>query len=268
MRIRHAIVGILPYVKLQICIGMQIREQISVRRLKKSGGKGSVALLNESIQFGCVSQDSEPPESFPRKSGKIGIKSRRHNLQVLLSYRSMGNARTLFEKPEEREFVVDSGASMDMLSKKDLSSAELVTLRKSRNPTTVVTANGEVQTNEEAQVYVHDLDLFVTVQILDDTPAVLSFGKLCKDHGDTWSGPVGKKTQLTPNGTTILCNAEYFVPIVVPGLSPRSSPSSSSTSFPQDSSSTSPSPARLRSDDTHAQASGDRGDHLKIKNNN
>ena len=27
---------------------------------------------------------------------------------------------------------------------------------------TVVTANGEVQTNEEAQVYVDDLDLFVT----------------------------------------------------------------------------------------------------------
>ena len=69
--------------------------------------------------------------------------------------------------PEEREFVVDSGASMHMLSKKDLSSSEMDTLRISRIPTTVVTANGEVQTNEEAQVYVHDLDLFVTVQLLD-----------------------------------------------------------------------------------------------------
>ena len=29
----------------------------------------------------------------------------------------------------------------------------------------VVTANGEVQANEEAQVYVHYLDLFVTVQL-------------------------------------------------------------------------------------------------------
>ena len=74
---------------------------------------------------------------------------------------------------EERMFVVDSGASMHMLSKKDLSSDEMGTLRRSRNPTTVVTANGEVQTNEEAQVYVHDLDLFVTVQLLDETPAVL-----------------------------------------------------------------------------------------------
>ena len=71
-------------------------------------------------------------------------------------------------------FVVDSGASMHMLRKKDSSSDDMDTLRRSRNPTTVMTANGEVQTNEEAQVYVHDLDLFVTVQLLENTPAVLS----------------------------------------------------------------------------------------------
>ena len=34
-------------------------------------------------------------------------------------------------KPEEREFVVDSGASMHMISKKDLSDAEMDTLTKS-----------------------------------------------------------------------------------------------------------------------------------------
>ena len=79
-----------------------------------------------------------------------------------------------------------------MLSKKDLSSDE--TLRKSRNPTTVATTSGEVQTNEEAQVFVHDLDLFVTVQLLEDTPAVLSLGKLCEEHGYPMSGPAAKAT--------------------------------------------------------------------------
>ena len=69
-----------------------------------------------------------------------------------------------------------------MLSKNVLSSDETETLRESRNPTTVVTANGEAQTNEEAQVFVHGLDLFVTVQILDDTPAVLSSGELCEEE--------------------------------------------------------------------------------------
>ena len=80
---------------------------------------------------------------------------------------------------EERMFVVDSRASMHMLSKKDLSSDEMDTLRRSRTPTTVMTPNGEVQTNEEAQVYVQDLDMFVTVQLLDETPAVLSLCMLC-----------------------------------------------------------------------------------------
>ena len=47
-------------------------------------------------------------------------------------------------EPEEREFVVDSGASMHMISKKDLSDAEMDTLTKSCSPTIVITANGEV----------------------------------------------------------------------------------------------------------------------------
>ena len=63
-------------------------------------------------------------------------------------------------KPEEREFVVDSGASMHMISKKDLNYAEMDTLTKSCSPTTVTTANGEVKTHEEDTVYVNELDIF------------------------------------------------------------------------------------------------------------
>ena len=61
-------------------------------------------------------------------------------------------------RPEEREFVVDPGASMHMMSKKKESrSGEMDTVKRSRTPTVVLTANGEVQTHEEAQVFVHDL---------------------------------------------------------------------------------------------------------------
>ena len=86
-------------------------------------------------------------------------------------------------KQEEREFVVDSGASMHMVSKRDLNSAELETVRVSKCPTTVATANGEVLTKEEATIHVRELDSFVTVMLLEDTPAVLSLGQLCEDHG-------------------------------------------------------------------------------------
>ena len=153
--------------------------------------------------------------------------------------------------PEDREFVVDSGASMHMLRKMDLSSADMDTLRRSRNPTAVVTANGEVQTNEESQVYVHDLDLFVTVQLLEDTLAVLSLGKRCEENGYSYEWSSGQKPRLIKNGKEFLCKTENVVPLVVPGLSSDSRTSSSSTSTPQDSSSISSSPATPRSDEKH-----------------
>ena len=70
-------------------------------------------------------------------------------------------------RPDERDCAVDSGVPMRMMSKKDSNSYELDTLRRSRNPTVVLTANGKVHTHEEAQVFVHDLILFVTVQLLE-----------------------------------------------------------------------------------------------------
>ena len=54
--------------------------------------------------------------------------------------------------------MVDSGASMHMVCKKDFA-------------------------KEEATVYVRELDLFVTVMFLENTPAVLSLGKLCEEFG-------------------------------------------------------------------------------------
>ena len=53
---------------------------------------------------------------------------------------------------------------MHMISRKDLNSAELETARISRSPTSVITADGEVQTHEEATVYVREMDMFMTVR--------------------------------------------------------------------------------------------------------
>ena len=99
-------------------------------------------------------------------------------------------------KPEEREFVVDSGASMHMISKKDLNCAELENVTTSRSPMTVITASGEVQTNEEATVHVGELEIFLTMKLLEDTPAVLSLGKLCDGHGYSHEWINGQKPHL------------------------------------------------------------------------
>ena len=82
---------------------------------------------------------------------------------ILFTFRKLVFACINF-KPEEREFVVDAGASMHMISKKDLSDAEMDTLTKSCSPTIVIPANGEVQTHEEATVYVKEFEKFLTMK--------------------------------------------------------------------------------------------------------
>ena len=115
---------------------------------------------------------------------------------------------------------------MHMISRKDLNSAEMDTLTKSCSPTIVMTANGEVQTHEGAIVYVKELDIFLTMKVLENTPAVLSLGKLCDENGCSFEWINGQKPHLIKNGIRISCNTENFIRIVVPGLSTSSSSSS------------------------------------------
>ena len=92
---------------------------------------------------------------------------------------------------------------MHMISKKNLNSAEMDTLTTSRSPTTVITANGEVQTHEKATVYVKDLDIFLTMKVLENTPAVLSLGKICYQHVYSYVLINGQKPHLIKNGILI-----------------------------------------------------------------
>ena len=70
------------------------------------------------------------------------------------------------------------------------------------------------------------------MKVLDNTPAVLSLGKLCDENGYSYEWINGQKPHLIKNGIGIQCNTENFVPIVVPGLSSSSSGSSSTSKTP------------------------------------
>ena len=179
----------------------------------------------------------------PRRRVGVGqeyLKGRRNGQSYfLLTYQRMVSPRH------------HSGVSMHMLS----NSAELETVRVSKSPTTVVAASGEVQTKDEATVYVKELDLFVTVKLLGDTPAVLSLGKLCEDHGYSYEWTSGQKPQLIKDGRRIHCSTENYVPIVVLGLSTGSSSSAtrtSPTSVPQEAVVPALRPASTRSDSTRS----------------
>ena len=81
-------------------------------------------------------------------------------------------------------------------------------------------------------MYVKELDIFLTMKVLEDTPAVLSLGKLCDENGYSYKWINGQKPHLIKDGIRIMCNTENFVPIVVPGLSSSSSGSSSTLRTP------------------------------------
>ena len=110
-------------------------------------------------------------------------------------------------------------------------SAELETVGISKSPTTVVTANGEMLTKEEATVYVRQLDLM----LLEDTPAVLSLGKVYEDHGKNYHWNSGRNHISSKKGRKINCSTTNYVPFGVPG-SPTSFSTSSSPTSPASSS--------------------------------
>ena len=87
----------------------------------------------------------------PRSSSGLGEKFYKlKNADKTTFYSSIEATRMsapASKSTEEREIEDDSEASMHVLSKKKKSSEALETLRRSRTPTTVVTASGDVQTN-------------------------------------------------------------------------------------------------------------------------
>ena len=83
---------------------------------------------------------------------------------------------------------------MHVIREEDLSKAEMDTLTKSCSPTIVITSNGEMQTHEEAIVYVKELEIFLSLKVLDNTPAVLSLGKPCDENGYSYEWINGQKT--------------------------------------------------------------------------
>ena len=102
-------------------------------------------------------------------------------------------------------------------------------------------------------MYVKELDLSVTVKLLEDTLAVLSLVKHCEDHGYSYEWTSWQKPQLVKDGRRIKSRTENYVPIVVPSVSTSSSSTAartSPTSVPQEAVIRTLHPAPSRSEST------------------
>ena len=110
-----------------------------------------------------------------------------------------------------------------MLSKRDVSSDKMDTRRRSRNHMTVLAVTGKVQMNEDAQVFVRDFGLFVTVRLLDETPSVPSLRMLCSKNGYSFERENGETPRLANNGKSITLAMDNFELLVVPAIHSSSS---------------------------------------------
>ena len=70
------------------------------------------------------------------------------------------------------------------------------------------------------------------MKVLDNTPPVLSLGKLCDENGYFYEWINDQKPHLIKDGIRIICNTENFVLIVVPDLSSSFSAFSSTLRTP------------------------------------
>ena len=154
---------------------------------------------------------------------------------------------------KEREFVVDSGASMQMVSRKDLNSAGLETVRASKKSDD----GGNSQrrgANKRRGNSVCQSDSNASRRYSSRS---LTRKNSAKITDIPTFGPVVKKTHLTKNGRKIDCNTANYVLFVVPGLSTSSSSSAtptSPTSVPQEAVIPTLHPASARSESTSSRA--------------
>ena len=118
----------------------------------------------------------------------------------------------------QREYVVDSGASLHTVAFNTLSKEELKAIRYLPEPIVMETVNGETTAEEETDIYVHSLKTFVPAVVLhNDTPALLSVGNLAKDNHIYFSWHESGPTLTLPSGAVVACDLGCNVPMILVG---------------------------------------------------
>ena len=103
----------------------------------------------------------------------------------------------------------ETGASLQMMSKRDLTPEEQETIQKSKDSSVIMTSNDTTHTIEKGTVCA--LNMFVQVQFFKESPAVLSLGKLCEENGYSHEWYPGQPSYLK-------CKTDNHIPLVVPGV--------------------------------------------------
>ena len=112
-------------------------------------------------------------------------------------------------------WIADTGCGHDLVQASDVSRFKRYMEPYSGDPVTLETANGLVEINHEIELRVHEIEEDVRACVLDATPAVLSVGRRCMDHGYGFYWPPGEKpTLVCPGGKVVHLDVDQYVPFV------------------------------------------------------
>ena len=133
---------------------------------------------------------------------------------------------------QKRMLIIDSGASFHLMQFGDLTPSEYKTMRKMEVSILLETANGEIESEYETEIWVHELKMFVTAVLLDDTPAVLSLGKLVEQNGFDYIWKTRTVPFLQKGTLKVFCYPVHDVPFICTSTPAESNlvPASSSQS--------------------------------------
>ena len=115
-----------------------------------------------------------------------------------------GRRRTV----QRRMFIVDTGASYNLICRKSLSFDERSLIYES-NPVFIRTANGVVETSEAVSIEVQQLgNEVLKFYVLEDTVDVTSAGQIVHEHGWSYFHEPGQPPMLSKPGRRTICCEE------------------------------------------------------------
>ena len=151
-------------------------------------------------------------------------------------------------------WIADTGSSVDAIDVKCLSIKGASRMIKLNRTLHYQTAAGLTPVDRAIKLWSKALYCDVDAVILADTPAVLSVGKRCMDMGFSFHWPNKEFPYfIRPDGRTILCIVEDYVPYVIETegvVCPNQGTSSSSCSREQSRDDDSNQPARTTADES------------------
>jgi len=129
------------------------------------------------------------------------------------------NKRKLFcfDDMGARTYIVDSGASFHIVSRREMTEKEHNSITKVDQPIVIQTANGLLTLTEQCKIYVRDLKVTLSAYILDDTVSLLSLGLLVEELGYSYIWNPRHSPMLRKGNITVRCHPMNNVPHIYPG---------------------------------------------------